>query len=134
MMAISMMEAFGIELLKSNGITFEQVQQQFAENKSDFTIEENFDFNVLKMLFEEDQQAFKQAYDGNYSVKFLTINGLRNILRMRFGIPVEAYATLEAGNGLQGVPASAEVEQQLRAFVSSNWKVERHGETLTLYV
>lgn len=133
-MAISMMEAYGIELLKSNDIPFEQVKQQFAENNTNFTIEEDFDFNVLKTLFDEDQQAFKLTYDGNYSVKFLTINGLRNILRMRFGIPTEAYETLEAGNGLQGVPATAEIEQQLRTFVSSNWKVERHGNTLTLYV
>ena len=133
-MAISMMEAYGIELLKANGITYEQVAQQFSKNNTALPIEESFDFAVLKTLFDADQQAFEQAYTGNYSVKFLTINGLRNILRMRFGIQVDAYETLEAGNGLSGVPATAETEQQLRKFVSSNWKVERHDHMLTLYV
>lgn len=133
-MAISMMEAYGIELLKANGITYEQVAHQFSKNNTALPIEENFDFAVLKALFDADQQAFEQAYAGNYSVKFLTINGLRNILRMRFGIQVDAYETLEAGNGLSGVPATAETEQQLRKFVSSNWKVERHDHMLTLYV
>ena len=133
-MAISMMEADGMELLKANGITYEQVAQQFSKNNTALPIEESFDFAVLKALFDADQQAFEQAYAGNYSVKFLTINGLRNILRMRFGIQVDAYETLEAGNGLSGVPATAETEQQLRKFVSSNWKVERHDHMLTLYV
>lgn len=133
-MAISMMEAYGIELLKSNGIPYEQVSQQFSENKLDLLIEENFDFAVLKTLFDTDGKAFEQAYTGNYTVKFLTINGLRNLLRMRFGIQVDVYETLEAGNGLSGVPATAETEQQLRLLVSSNWKVDRHGNTLTLYV
>lgn len=133
-MAISMMEAYGIELLKSNGISYEHVSQQFSENKTDLTIDQNFDFAVLKALFDEDQQRFELAYAGNYSVKFLTINGLRNILRMRFDIQADAYKTLEAGNGLYDVPATAETEQQLRLLVSSNWKVDRHGTTLTLYV
>lgn len=133
-MGISMMEAYGIELLKSNGIPYEQVSQQFSENKIDLQIEENFDFAVLKTLFDTDGKAFEQAYTGNYTVKFLTINGLRNLLRMRFGIQVDVYETLEAGNGLSGVPATAETEQQLRLLVSSNWKVDRHGNTLTLYV
>ena len=133
-MGISMMEAYGIELLKSNGISYEQVSQQFSENKIDLQIEENFDFAVLKTLFDTDGKAFEQAYTGNYTVKFLTINGLRNLLRMRFGIQVDVYETLEAGNGLSGVPATAETEQQLRLLVSSNWKVDRHGNTLTLYV
>ncbi|WP_341320111.1 hypothetical protein NSQ62_10600 [Solibacillus sp. FSL H8-0523] len=133
-MGISMMEAYGIELLKSNGIPYEQVSQQFSENKIDLLIEENFDFAVLKTLFDTDGKAFEQAYAGNYTVKFLTINGLRNLLRMRFGIQVDVYETLEAGNGLSGVPATAETEQQLRLLVSSNWKVDRHGNTLTLYV
>ena len=133
-MAISMMEAYGFELLKANGITYEQVAHQFSKNNTALLIEEDFDFAVLKALFDADQQAFEQAYAGNYSVKFLTINGLRNILRMRFGIQVDAYETLEAGNGLSGVPATAETEQQLRKFVSSNWKVERHDHMLTLYV
>ncbi|MER1958401.1 MAG: hypothetical protein ABS942_13555 [Solibacillus sp.] len=133
-MGISMVEAYGIELLKSNGISYEQVSQQFSENKIDLQIEENFDFAVLKTLFDTDGKAFEQAYAGNYTVKFLTINGLRNLLRMRFGIQVDVYETLEAGNGLSGVPATAETEQQLRLLVSSNWKVDRHGNTLTLYV
>lgn len=133
-MAISMMEAYGIELLKANDITYEHVAQQFSKNNTALPIEESFDFAVLKALFDADQQAFEQAYAGNYSVKFLTINGLRNILRMRFGIQVDAYEILEAGNGLSGVPATAETEQQLRKFVSSNWKVERHDHMLTLYV
>lgn len=133
-MAISMMEAFGIELLKSNGISYEHVSQQFSKNKIELQKEQNFDFTVLKALFDVDQQAFEQAYTGNYSVKFLTINGLRTILRMRFGVQANAYETLEAGNGLSGVPATAETEQQLRFLLSSNWKVDRHGNSLTLYV
>lgn len=133
-MAISMMEAYGIELLKAHALSFEQVSEQLKENEITFPIDESFDFSVLKSLYDTDFDTFKQAYMDSYSIKFLTINGLRNILRMRFHIPVEQYDTLEEGNGLRNVPASEDIEQQIRTIVSSNWKVERNGQTLTLFV
>lgn len=133
-MPISMMEAYGIELLKANGISFEQVNEEFKQNKSSFNIDENFDFTVLKSLYDTDFNTFKQAYTDVYTVKFMTINGLRNILRMRFNIPIEQYETLATGNGLRNVPASESIEQQIRTIISSNWNVERNGQTLTLFV
>ncbi|WP_274306942.1 hypothetical protein [Solibacillus daqui] len=133
-MAISMMEAYGIELLKANGISFEQLSEQFKQNQGAFNIDENFDFTVLKSLYDTDFDTFKQAYTDIYTVKFMTINGLRNIMRMRFNIPIEQYETLETGNGLRNVPASESIEQQIRTIVSSNWNVERNGKTLTLFV
>lgn len=130
-----MIEAYGIELLRANSIEWASVKQQFEQNQWTFhNIEQNFDFSALQNLFEEDRYQFEQAFQGNYEVKFLTINGLRNILRLRFGITENGYTMLEQGNGLSNITASEEIERQIRSILSKNWKVERNGMTITLYV
>lgn len=130
-----MMEAYGIELLRANAIEWATEKQQFEQKQWAFhNIEQNFDFSALQNLFEENQSQFERAFQGNYKVKFLTINGLRNILRLRFGIAENGYTMFEQGNGLSNIEASEEMERQIRAILSKNWKVERSGMTITLYV
>ena len=134
-MAISMMEAYGMELLRAYKIEWATVKQQFEQKQWTFhSIEQNFDFSALQNLYEENPSQFERAFQGDYKVKFLTINGLRNILRLRFGIAENGYTLLEQGNGLSNIKASEEMERQIRAILSKNWKVERNGMTIMLYV
>lgn len=134
-MAISMMEAYGMELLRAHAIDWATVKQQFEQKQWTFhKIEQNFDFSAMQHLFDENPSQFEQAFQGNYKVKFLTINGLRNILRLRFGIAENGYTLLEQGNGLTNIKASEEMERKIRAILSKNWKVERNGMTIMLYV
>ena len=134
-MAISMIEAYGMELLRANAIEWVTVKQQFEQKQWIFhSIKQNFDFSALQHLFEENPSQFERAFQGDYKVKFLTINGLRNILRLRFGIAENGYTLLEQGNGLANIEASEEMERQIRAILSKNWKVERNGMTIMLYV
>lgn len=134
-MAISMMEAYTIELLKTHPYTFEQIKQ-YIENDELNRLKETYDIDTesLKILWNEQAEEMVQAFAGNYKVKFVTINGLRNLLRMRFQISDDQYELLHEGNGLQSLHVDAIIEQQIRAMLSSNWKVERSGEQITLFV
>ena len=134
-LAISMMEAYTIELLKAHPYTYEQVRQYLENNQVHIlTNDYNMDFEPIVTLLKEDSNVLEQAFEGNYQVKFMTINGLKNLLRMRFEITEDQYELLEAGNGLAQLNVSTDTEQEIRKMLSSNWKVERNGETITLFV
>ncbi|MER2119147.1 MAG: hypothetical protein ABS935_02710 [Solibacillus sp.] len=134
-MAISMMEAYTIELLKTHPYTFKQVKH-YIENDELYLLTETFniDTDSLKILLNENAEEMEQAFEGNYEVKFVTINGLKNLLRMRFQISDDQYELLPEGNGLQSLQVDLITEQQIRRMLSSNWKVERDGELITLFV
>ncbi|MEK5080438.1 hypothetical protein MKX73_16065 [Solibacillus sp. FSL W7-1436] len=134
-MAISMMEAYMIELLKTHPYTFEQVKH-YIENDELHLLTDTDDINPesLKILLNENAEEMEQAFAGNYEVKFVTINGLKNLLRMRFQITDDQYELLPEGNGLQSLQIDPITEQQIRGMLSSNWKVERNGKQITLFV
>ena len=134
-LAISMMEAYTIEVLKAHPYTYEQVRQ-YIENDQVHILKDdyNMDFEPIMTLLNEDTNLLQQAFEGNYKVKFMTINGLKNLLRLRFQITEDQYELLEAGNGLAQLSVSAHTELEIRSMLSSNWKVERNGETITLFV
>lgn len=134
-MAISMMEAYTIELLKNHPYTFEQIKY-FIENDELHLLTNSYDIDTdsLRILLKENAQEMEQAFAGNYEVKFVTLNGLKNLLRMRFQISDDQYELLAEGNGLHFLQVDSITEQQIRGMLSSNWKVERSGEQITLYV
>lgn len=134
-MAISMMEAYTIELLKNHPYTFEQIKH-FIENDELHLLTNSYDIDTdsLRNLLKENAKEMEQAFAGNYEVKFVTMNGLKNLLRMRFQISDDQYELLAEGNGLHFLQVDSITEQQIRGMLSSNWKVERSGEQITLYV
>lgn len=134
-MAISMMDAYTIELLKTHPYTFEQIKH-FIENNKLHLLTDSYEIDTesLKSLFYEQAIEMEQAFAGSYEVKFVTLNGLKNLLRMRFQISDDQYKPLPEGNGLQSLRADSFTEQQIRGMLSSNWKIERHGELITLFV
>lgn len=134
-MAISMMEAYTIELLKNHPYTFEQIKH-FIENDELHLLTNSYDIDTdsLRILLKENAKEMEQAFAGNYEVKFVTMNGLKNLLRMRFQISDDQYELLAEGNGLHFLQVDSITEQQIRGMLSSNWKVERGGEQITLYV
>ncbi|MCR2823684.1 hypothetical protein [Lederbergia panacisoli] len=81
---ISLPTAFMIETLRANGITDEQILNQIK--KKDISpwrkIETTFDFQELINL--STVIDFQSIIKNGYSVKFMTINGLKNLLRLKF--------------------------------------------------
>lgn len=134
-MAISMMEAYTIELLKNHPYTFEQIRH-YIENDELHILTNTYtiDSDSLRELLNENAKEMEQAFAGDYQVKFMTINGLKNLLRLRFQLSEDQYELLPEGNGLRHLQVDSITEQQIRDMLSSNWKVERNGEQITLFV
>ena len=125
-MYISMMEAYNVEFLKKQGLTYNDTVCQLT------TEIEKDEIAPLRDLYERDQQVLENAFNGQYKISFVTLNGLRNLLKLRFDIPLDSYRT--EANGIYHLPISLEVEEQIRSFISINWSVKREGELVSFYV
>ena len=132
-MHISLMEAYIIETLKGAGYTVEQAAQQIETGDvTPFQQLAKFDFQLLVNLYNVERETFYAAFAGQYRVKFLTINGLKNLLKFKFGIENTRYTELETG--IADLDVNEATEQAIRAFVSANWNVERVGEKLSITI
>ncbi|MEG0472027.1 MAG: hypothetical protein RR588_06800 [Solibacillus sp.] len=129
-MAISLMEAYIIETLKAHPYTYEEVVGYLQQgNLEVFSQDYDYDFTLLQKLYITDEAAFKTAYTERYTVKYVTINGLVGLLRMRFGI-VDGFTKRETS--VTGIEVNAEIEEAIRYMLSSNWKVTREGAYITI--
>lgn len=125
-MYISMMEAYQVESLKKHGLTYNDIVNQLT------TVVENEEVHSLNSLYNRDPHVLQLAFNGQYKVSFVTLGGLRNLLMLRFDIPLDSYRT--EANGIYHLPISLEVEEQIRSFISINWTVKREGKLVSFYV
>ena len=124
-MNISMMEAYTIEALKKDGYTYDTLIQAFDTN-------ENEQVSSLKSLYEKDGELLKQAFNGRYKISFVTINGLKNLILMRFGIDPETYRIEH--NGLFDIKMDVNIEKEIATFISSNWTMARQNDCVSFFV
>ena len=85
MESITLMEAYAIETLRGNGVDNDTIIKNIKNNDlEDFKkIKENMDFDALVDLSK--QADFDSIVKDGYKVKFLTFNGLKNLIKMKFG-------------------------------------------------
>ncbi|TQR20371.1 hypothetical protein [Psychrobacillus vulpis] len=122
---ISMMDAFLIETLRSNGISNDEILTKL-EQKDLRTWENEYPnnrFSVLITLFEEDQTKFKSILMDGYSVKFITMNGLKNLLKLKFEkIDDRDYQLHE--NGIECLEIDEQQLSSLKQLLSINWIIQ----------
>lgn len=129
-MDISLMEAYIIETLKENGISLEETERRIAEDQlAEWQEQYKMDFTLLKKL---EPQQLHDAFSGKYRIKFVTINGLKNLLRMRFDIQANHFKEVE--NGLLNLSINKTIEEQIRGLLSSNWTITRAGDEISILV
>ncbi|MBS4220645.1 hypothetical protein KHA96_20315 [Bacillus sp. FJAT-49711] len=97
---ISLPTAFMLETLRANGVTGDQILKQI--NKNDISpwrkMDETFDFTELVKLANTNEKDFESIIKNGYSIKFMTINGLKNLLRLKFNkIQDQDYVQSEKG-------------------------------------
>ena len=120
-----MMEAYTIEALRKEGYTYDTLIQTFDST-------ENQQVQSLKSLYEKNEALLKQAFNGQYKVSFITINGMKNLMYMRFSINPETYRIEH--NGLFDIKMDTNIEKEIAAFISPNWTMKRQGEYVSIYV
>ncbi len=124
---ISMMDAYMIEVLRSNGISNEEILDRLErKDSSDWeNLKPKFDFNELIKLFEQDKNGFKSVLADGYNVKFLTMNGLKNLLKMKFNkIAGQDYEISDTG--IHHLAIESQNFPALQQLLSINWIMEEH--------
>lgn len=117
---ITLMEAYIIENLKNNGVSNHELMQvndtSISRWEKDF---EKFDFALLQALAEDEERWMSILKEG-YQIKFLTLNGLINLLRLKFSkVSGEDYNQLE--QGIEHLRVTEEQQATLKAMLSPNW-------------
>ena len=120
-----MMEAYAIEALKKDGYTYDTVIQAFNTNGPE-------QVHRLKTLYVKNEGLLKQAFKGQYKVSFVTINGLKNLLNIRFNIDSESYRV--ETNGLYDINMDKTIEKEIADFISPNWTMKRQDEHVSIFV
>lgn len=124
-----------IETLRSNGISDKEILTQIEQGKTEAwqELNRNFDFQELVKFAEKDMEGFKRILSQGYRVKFVTFNGLKNLLRLRFGKERETdYELTETG--IRNLNLNSEQLVDLKQVLSGNWVVEELDDTNNLVV
>lgn len=124
---ITLMEAYMIETLRTNGISNETLVAQLEQKDlSPFeAIHDKYDFNELIKLYDEDYNLFNSILVDGYKVKFVTMNGLRNLLKLKFD-KIEEQDYQLTDKGIVHMKIEEEVIPAVRQLLSSNWTIEEH--------
>lgn len=119
---ISLMEAYQIETLHSNNLSNEQIIAQINQGNIEpwQALHEHFDFELLLNLANEDMNRFQEILESGYQVKFMTFNGLKNLLRMRFKKEQDRDYTVQERGINRLVLTEAELAQ-VKQMLSENW-------------
>ncbi len=119
---ISLMETYIIETLRNDGVTnSELLELNEASIKRWSEKYESFDFTLLETL-SNNQKAFHSIVEDGYTIKFLTLNGLVNVLRLKFAKhPEYDFVTLEQGIG--NLQLTEDEKSILMQLLSPNWTI-----------
>ncbi len=131
MESITLMEAYAIETLRGNGIGNDKIIENIRANDlEEFkAIKENMDFDALVEL---DKNAdFESIVNDGYKVKFLTFNGLKNLIKMKFGkFADEDYQVDEFV--ISGLELDENQQKDLENILSANWTLSSEAGGVTV--
>jgi len=122
---ISLMDAYLIETLRSNGMSNEEIVSEVAAGNVESLqkFHDRFDFNELFTLANKDLEKFKRILDRGYQIKFVTFNGLKNLLQIRFGKEQERDYVLQE-KGIKKLVLDQEQLKSVKQMLSKNWILE----------
>ncbi|MFD1849797.1 hypothetical protein [Oceanobacillus bengalensis] len=126
---ISLMDAYLIETLRTNGVSNQEIlaQVETGDVKAWQEFNEKFDYTALLELAKQDAVAFRSIISDGYNIKFVTFNGLKNLLKFRFGKEKEKdYQLTETG--IHQLTLNEQQLATLKQMLSRNWMIE---ETVT---
>lgn len=127
MHSINLMDAYVIENLRSNGISNEEIIQKAEEkHTSDFQyVKENMDFSILEGLAASGR--LRSILEDGYQVTFMTSNGLKNLIRMKYGKEVDQDYTFDDFI-VEGLKISETEEKDLEKMLSQNWTFSKNDD------
>ncbi|MBO1005786.1 hypothetical protein [Pseudogracilibacillus auburnensis] len=123
---ISLPIAYMIETLRHNGVSNQELIEQIE--KKDVSpwkvFNSNFDFNELVNLSKKDD--FTSIIQDGYTIKFVTIRGLQNLLRLKFDLLQERDYDLTE-NGIAGLTMDQQQFATLKQMLSPNCIIHKNS-------
>lgn len=131
MESITLMEAYAIETLRGNGISNDKIIENIKANDlEEFkAVKENMDFDALVELSKN--ADFETIVNDGYKVKFLTFNGLKNLIKMKFGkFADEDYQVDDFV--ISGLELDKNQQKDLENMLSANWTMSSEAGGVTV--
>ena len=121
---LSQWEAFMVETLRHNGVSGEDIIKGLQEN--DVTrfqsYDTTFDYEDLHVSWTDDSERIEKAITDGYQVKFLSVYGIKRLLKLMFSLEEPADYTLEEQQFVQ-VPLTNQQATTVRTLLSPNWSI-----------
>lgn len=103
-----------------------QNMARWADIVADWPMEE------LQKLAQQPED-FKQALQGDYTISYLTLPGLSNLLQKRFKLTINKHFFV-TDTAITQLKVNATQEQKIRTMVASNWQVTSFEEGLSIHM
>lgn len=122
---LNMMDAYRLETLRSKGLETEKLIQALEEKdlESLLQTDDSFDYKDLLDQTDKKMDLFKKALTNNYAISYLTINGLKNLLRLKFNVTEEKDYTLSSQR-LDDLIVTSDQLKTIETLIGSVWRVE----------
>lgn len=126
---ITLMDAYMLETLFSKGIKKEAFIQAMKEKTIDQYVEydDSFDYTRLSNSVAGKETIFEEAIKNQYTISYLTIGGLRNLLEIKYGFSDPKDYTLY-DQKLEGLTIHTNQLEEIKTLVQSAWSVLETGK------
>lgn len=120
--SITLWEAYLLESLRSKGMDNETILTYIEQQDIQALNEFDKSFDHTDLIMTENLATIKQAIFSDYKVKFITVNGLKNLLNMKFGL--QAGKDYEVDNSrFSNIPFSNDQLKTVETMISPIWKI-----------
>ncbi|WP_225743274.1 hypothetical protein [Marinilactibacillus sp. Marseille-P9653] len=127
---ISLMDAYMIETLLAKGVEKETLKQAIQEHTAEQfkKIDNSFDYAELNQAVIGKEDLYQEAVENGYAISYLTIVGLKNLLRMKFGFEEDAdYKAYE--RKIENLIVTPTELKALTKLVGKIWTVKETNRT-----
>src|SRR5690625_2083313 len=130
--AITLMEAYIIEDLRKQGISNEELLHINEQAISKWqVVDDSFDYTILLKLAERSGDQFSLIINEGYMVKFLTLNGLINLIQLKLEKKWDADFIVHE-DGISNLVVDSYEHQVVQQILSPNWKVTEQSNGLSI--
>ncbi|MDD1503766.1 hypothetical protein PVA17_13460 [Lysinibacillus sp. CNPSo 3705] len=136
MTSINLMQAYELDKLSKLEFTDEEILRTLQTGDVSVWQEQvpNYEFSETMALYQEGEQIFIDALHGNYSIKYVTLPGIKRLLYIRFQLEEgKDYQLLETG--IQHLTCDEDIIAKLQHMLSTNWSLAKQVDgTYSIFV
>lgn len=123
--SITLMEAYMIETLRSKGMSPEDLVQAIQTNDIHalLAIDDSFDYTDLIETAKKDLERIQTAIMSGYTIKFVSKNGIKRLLNVKFGLESGKNYDIE-GAKFSNIHLEEDAFKTFQTMLSPNWRIE----------